>query len=60
MTDGYLDYGTYIKSFYSIICAPSCVKISTLRGDANARVHHNVEWNKAVPKIVSERHRKRE
>ena len=57
MTGAYLDGGTYLKSFYTVMFAPSCVKISTL-GESAHRVHHHVSWNHAVPKIVSDRHRK--
>ena len=31
--------GTYVKSFYSVMYAPSCVKISTL-GTSNKRIHY--------------------
>lgn len=57
LTDIYLDLGTYVKSFYTIICAPSCVKIITM-GTLHRRIHHMVQWGAAVPKIVSEKHRK--
>jgi len=30
MTEMYLDSGTYVKSFYSVMYAPSCVKVSML------------------------------
>ena len=53
MTDIYLDVGTYIKSFYSVIFSPSCVKIA-LMGDKNKRLHHQVSWNNAVPVILQE------
>lgn len=58
MTETYLDRGTYVKSFYTVMFAPSCVKIATLMGEAGNRVHHQVNWAHAVPKIVSSRHRK--
>jgi hypothetical protein len=57
LTDIYLDLGTYVKSFYTIICAPSCVKIITM-GTTHRRLHHMVQWGVAVPKIVSEKYRK--
>lgn len=59
LTTAYLDLGTYVKSFYSVMWAPSCVKVSTL-GDNSHRVHHRVSWNNAVPKIISSRHRRQE
>lgn len=56
MTDLYLDAGTYIKSFYSVMAAPSCVTIRRM-GRIDQRLHHHVNWNAAVPKIINERHR---
>jgi hypothetical protein len=53
LTDIYLDLGTYVKSFYSIMYAPSCVKIAQM-GVKNKRLHHMVKWKHAVPEIVSE------
>lgn len=62
MTDVYLESGTYVKSFYSIICSPSCVKISTLGGGGNGnqhrRIHHKIKWNNCTPKIINERYKK--
>lgn len=57
LTEAYLDVGTYVKSFYSVMYAPSCVKIATL-GENGHRIHHHVSWNNAVPKIISSRHRR--
>lgn len=56
MTDIYLDGGTYRKSFYSVINMPSAVKVGMM--GENKRLHHNIEWNNAVPRIVSETYRK--
>ena len=56
LTDVYLDYGTYVKSFFSVMYNPSSVKIKTM-GHKNFRIHHRVKWNTAVPKILSEKHR---
>ena len=53
MTETYLNNGTYIKSFYSLIFSPSSVYIKPM-GDNNYRLHHCVKWDKAVPKIVKE------
>lgn len=58
MTDLYLDSGTYIKSFYSVMYTPSAVKIAVMGGDAEKRLHHSVIWNNCAPKIISERYRK--
>lgn len=57
LTEAYLEDGTYRKSFYSVVLAPSCVTVK-LMGDKHLRVHHSIAWNLAVPKIVSERFRK--
>jgi hypothetical protein len=57
LTDIYLNMGTYVKSFYSVMYAPSCVKISTL-GTSNKRIHHQVEWDYCVPKILEEKYKK--
>lgn len=57
MTELYLDSGTYIKSFYTIICSPSSCKIA-LMGNKNKRLHHRITWNNTCPKIINERHKK--
>jgi len=57
ITELYLAQGTYVKSFYSVILAPSCVKISAM-GDTSLRIHHRVSWNNAVPKIIRQVHKK--
>lgn len=51
MTGAYLDGGTYRKSFYTVMVAPSCVKIGTI-GELAHRVHHSISWGHAVPKVV--------
>lgn len=56
LTTAYLDVGTYVKSFYTVLWAPSCTKISTL-GDLYLRIHHSITWNYAVPKILSGRYK---
>lgn len=52
MSDLYLASGTYVKSFYTVMTSPSCVKISTV-GPSHARIHHLVDWEHCVPKIIS-------
>lgn len=54
MTDIYQKNGTYRKSFYSVMCCPSCVKVSAM-GITEYRIHHEISWNNAVPKLLSER-----
>lgn len=60
MSDAYLESGTYVKSFYSVMANPSCVQIGTLRDPRceQSRIHHKINWHKAVPKIIDEKHRK--
>lgn len=57
LTAAYLDYGTYVKSFYTVMYCPSCVKVSEM-GDKHRRIHHKIRWNNAVPCIVGEQWRK--
>lgn len=57
MTEVYLDSGTYLKSFFSVICCPSAVKVKMM-GAKQRRLHHAVAWNNCAPKIISERYRK--
>ena len=57
LTDIYLDNGTYVKSFYSVIHQPQCVKISTM-GNKFRRIHHKILWDKCTPKILSEQYKK--
>jgi hypothetical protein len=60
MTDLYLDSGTYVKSFYSVMYAPSCVRAGEM-GDPRSgkyRIHHAINWHHTVPLILREQHRK--
>ena len=57
MTELYLNAGTYVKSFYSVIVAPSCVKIAEM-GCGHRRIHHLVDWETCAPKIISSRFKK--
>ena len=57
MTDIYLDNGTYIKSFYSVMFQPSSVKVA-LMGDNHRRLHHRVSWKHTTPVILEEKYKK--
>lgn len=57
LTDIYLDNGTYVKSFYSVIHQPQCVKISTM-GNKFKRIHHKINWNRCLPKILNQKWKK--
>ena len=54
LTGIYLDQGTYVKSFYTILYSPSCASLTKLHDRGDDRIHHRVEWRNAVPKIVPE------
>lgn len=56
MTDAYLLSGTYVKSFYSVMQFPSFCTVGTT--NAMKRLHHWVKWNRAVPKILDDAHKK--
>jgi len=62
LTDAYLDAGTYVKSFYSVMFSPSCVRLGVLgdgsRGERHERIHHRVIWGKCTPKIISSKYKK--
>lgn len=58
LTDIYKDMGTYLKSFYSVMMMPSAVKIASM-GITHRRIHHQVNWNACVPKIINEKWKKR-
>ena len=60
MTDLYLDSGTYVKTFYSVMYCPSGVKVAEM-GDHRSphyRIHHAPNWHRIAPKILRESHRK--
>jgi len=63
MSDLYIDSGTYVKTFYSVMYAPSCVKVSEISSPQNgnvghSRIHHKVSWNNAAPLILSQHYKK--
>lgn len=57
LTDFYLNGGTYVKSFYTLMYAPSCTRINTM-GQVERRIHHKIIWNHCCPKIIQEKHKK--
>lgn len=59
LTDIYLDMGTFVKSFYSVMACPSAVTVGMMGGTKETqRYHHNVKYDYCAPKILSERYRK--
>jgi hypothetical protein len=57
MTEMYLDAGTYMKSMYTVMMQPSSVTVRPM-GQTHKRLHHSVNWNSTVPKIISSKHSK--
>jgi len=57
LTDIYLDLGTYVKSFYTVLCAPSCTKIIMV-GTEHRRLHHRISWDNCAVKIISQDYKK--
>lgn len=57
MTELYLNAGTYVKSFFTVISNPSSVKLYTV-GSSHKRIHHSIDWDNAVPKIISSHYKK--
>ena len=57
VSEVYADMGTYTKSFFSVMYAPSCVSISTM-GEKHKRIHHVINWEHCAPKILNERWKK--
>lgn len=57
MTELYLDSGTYIKSFYTVMYCPSFVKVGIMQS-VNQRLHHQISWEHAVPVILDEKYKK--
>lgn len=60
LTEMYLDYGTYAKSFYTVMYAPSCTQIGLIADNRSPhpRIHHAINWHNAVPVILDQKHRK--
>ncbi|MDX2277751.1 MAG: hypothetical protein NW206_20050 [Hyphomonadaceae bacterium] len=60
LTEIYLDVGTYVKSFYSVIACPSAVKVGTMgdpAGGLGRRLHHKINTNACAPCIIREEYR---
>lgn len=57
LTEFYLEGGTYVKSFYTLLYNPGAVKIKTM-GMSKRRIHHSVNWKNAVPVILRQKHKK--
>ncbi len=57
LTELYLDMGTYVKSFYTVMFEPSCCKVTDF-GPKDRRLHHRLDWDRIAPKILREDHRR--
>ncbi len=57
LTEAYLNFGTYVKSFYTVMYSPSSVRVSALR-TRHPRLHHQIDWDTTVPVIISEKYKK--
>lgn len=57
LTDMYKKFGTYCKSFTTVMMHPSGVKVSMMNTN-NVRLHHSIKWINTVPMILNEKHKK--
>jgi hypothetical protein len=57
ITAMYQRFGTYCKAFTTVMMAPSAVRVSMMQS-TNPRLHHSIDWGRAVPCIVPERCRR--
>jgi hypothetical protein len=56
LTDVYLDNGTYVKSMFSVIYNPSCVKAAMMNAN-HKRIHHSISWKNTTPMIISHKYK---
>ena len=59
MTEAYLESGTYVKSFYSVMYMPSAARVKIM-ATKFSRLHHRINWPTTVPKILRESVKKKE
>lgn len=57
LTELYLDAGTYVKTFYTVMYQPSSVVVSMLNTH-HPRLHHRINWRATTPMILHERWKK--
>lgn len=57
MVEAYINSGTYVKSFYSVMLNPAVVKIK-LMGVDHPRLHHSIAWKNLTPCIINETYKK--
>ena len=59
LTTAYKNLGTYVKSFYSVMLRPDSAKVAVLVTPGVKRIHHAINWENTVPKIVDEKWKKK-
>lgn len=59
MSEMYIDNGTYVKSFYTVIYSPQAVTVERMGGNTYHRIHHHIDWSKCAPMILSDKYKKR-
>lgn len=57
MSGIYKQLGTYVKTFFTVMAMPSCVKVKMMPSK-HGRLHHAIKWNHCVPKIIKEKYKK--
>ena len=57
MVEAYINSGTYVKSFYSVMLNPAVVKIK-LMGANYPRLHHSIAWKNLTPCIIKQTYKK--
>lgn len=57
ITDLYLKFGTYTKSFTTVMMQPSSVRVNMMN-TTNSRLHHLVKWRNTTPMIINNRYKK--
>lgn len=57
-TTAYKKFGTYVKSFYSVMLCPSSTRVAMM-GSSSPRIHHVINWEYTVPKIINEKYKKK-
>lgn len=60
LTEMYLHFGTYHKSFMSVLVCPSAVKVGVMEDprSPHPRIHHVIDWPRCSPMIIPGRFRK--
>ena len=57
ISENYLEYGTYVKSFYTVLESPSSVKVGIMMSKF-WRVHHKIIEENTYPKVISSKYKK--